>query len=136
MGTQTNIKHIRNDIMKVKATLIYTAAVSIAISIIAGLRIHTENKDCGFVVKEDAGLLVPLNSETKKPIGLFERIGKNVSLNTVDGGFKDVTECLKHMGYSSWLENVMPYLDTEGTVLIPGSKDVIEPPADIDHTKI
>ena len=118
-----------------KRTLIGTAVVTIAITVMVGLRMHTENRDCSFVVEDDAGLLVPLNPHTKEQIGHFERIDKTVSLNTGDGGYLDVTECLKDMGYSTWLENVMPYLDVEGTVLLPGSKDVIDPPADIDQTR-
>ena len=120
--------------MNRKWLLTMAAVVTTAITVVIGARSHAP--DCDFTVKDEEGVLVPLDTKTKEPLGLFERTGKSVSLNTADGGFRDVTECLKDMGYGPWLTEVMPYVDQTVTILSPGSKDVIDPPTDIDQTRI
>lgn len=114
--------------------ILMTAVVATAITAAMWTRSH--GLGCDFAVLDEEGVLVPLDTKTKEPLGLFERIGKSVSLNTADGGFRDVTECLKDMGYGPRLTEVMPYADQTVTVLSPGSKDVIDLPTDIDQTRI
>lgn len=115
---------------------ILTMAVVATATITAAMSTRPHGPGCDFAVLDEDGVLAPFDIKTKEPLGLFERIGKSVSLNTMDGEFRDVTQCLTDMGYGSRLMDVMPYADQTVSVMSPGSKDVIVPPADIDQSRI